>query len=223
MADVTGDGVPDIVAVPRSGGGSIVKVFSSLDGSLLKSIQVFEPTYRGGLSLALGDLSGRGSSQVVVGAGFGGGPRVSVWDVPSDAIVQNFFAHDSSRRGGVEVALTDLKVGGKLQILTGAADGTPEVGVYNGATAAKFAMFPTGDSSVRQAARDAEQPASLRAMMASSPPAAPAVTEGVRVKGGTLWPGTGLRGVAATYFTSTDAGTERLIDLAPFVDPATVS
>ena len=223
VADVTGDGVPDIVAVPRSGGGSIVKVFSSADGTLLKSIQVFEPTYRGGLSLAVGDLAGGGTSRVVVGAGFGGGPRVSVWDVPSGAIVQNFFAHDPARRGGVEVALSDLKVGGKLQILTGAADGTPEVGVYVGATAAKLALIPTGDTSVRQAARQAEQPASLRAMMASTPPADAAVTEGVRVGGGTPAPGGTLRRVSATYFTSTSAGTERLIDLAPFVSPADVS
>ncbi len=223
VADVTGDGVPDIVAVPRSGGGSIVKVFSSADGTLLKSIQVFEPTYRGGLSLAVGDLTGRGAAQVVVGAGFGGGPRISVWDVPSGAIVQNFFAHDSARRGGVEVALSDLTVGGKLQILTGAADGTPEVGVYRGATAARLALVPTGDTSVRQAARQAEQPASLRAMMASTPPANPVVTEGVRVSGGAPLPGSTLRRVAATYFTSASAGTERLIDLTPLVNPSDLS
>ena len=224
VADVTGDGVPDIVVVPRAGGGSLVKVFSSVDGSLEKSLQVFEPSFRGGLSLAVGDLAGSGVSQVVVGAGFGGGPRVSVWDVRVNAVVQNFFAHDAARRGGVEVALSDLKVGGKLQILTGAADGTPEVGVYNGANAAKIALFPSGDTSVRQAAQaQADQPASLRSMMASTPASDAPVSEGVRVRGGALLPGTGLRGVAATYFTSADAGTERLIDLAPYVKPGDVS
>jgi len=218
VADVTGDGVADIVTVPGDGGSGLIKVFSGADGSLLKSLQVFEPTFRGGLTLAVGDLAGTGTSQVVVGAGFGGGPRVSVWDAKANVIAQNYFAHDPSRRGGVEVAVTDLEVGGKLQVLTGAADGTPEVGVFNGNTAAKLALFPTGDSSVRVAAQaQANEAPSLRAMMASTPAADAIPTEGVRVRGGALLPGTGLRGVAATYFTSSDPGTERLIDLAPYL------
>ena len=144
--------------------------------------------------------------------------------MPTNKIVQDFFAHDPARRGGVNVTLSDLKVDGKLQILTGAADGVPEVGIYSGTTGATIAIFPTGDTSLRQAAQaQVNQPASLRAMMATSPPVPIVPDEGVRVSGGQLLPGTGLRGVAATYFTSTVPGTEKLIDLAPFVSPTKVT
>ena len=50
VADVTGDKVPDIVAVPGLGGGPVVRVFDGTTGGLTASFYAFEATFRTGLA-----------------------------------------------------------------------------------------------------------------------------------------------------------------------------
>src|SRR4029077_14254410 len=52
--DVNGDGVPDLITVPGSGGGPNVRVFSGVDGKLLMNFLAFDPGFTGGLYVAAG-------------------------------------------------------------------------------------------------------------------------------------------------------------------------
>src|SRR5262249_45557110 len=84
--DVNGDGKEDIVAVPGVGGAPIFKVLDSTTGDVIFSRMVFEDTFRGGLFVSVSDVQGLGYAQVLVGAGNGGGPRVTLYDVKQDKV-----------------------------------------------------------------------------------------------------------------------------------------
>ncbi len=151
VADVTGDGTPDIVVVPAYGGAPLIKVFDSTTGELVASKMVFEDSFRGGLTLATGDTNGLGYARVLVGAGETGAPRVTLYDFKTTATVLNYYAYDSSLRGGVSVSIGSLPGGTGSDIVTGVgAGGGPQVNVYDGATGTLLGSTQTGDTADRR-------------------------------------------------------------------------
>src|SRR5204863_4922946 len=79
--DVTGDGVADLVITPDEGGGPRVRVFSGNGFGLLADFfGIDDPNFRGGARAAVGDVNGDGAGDLVVAAGFQGGPRVAGFD-----------------------------------------------------------------------------------------------------------------------------------------------
>jgi hypothetical protein len=133
--DVNGDGVPDLVATPDRTGGPVVALF---DGAALAVGQVFnfarfmgidDPNFRGGAWAAIGDVNGDGFDDVVVSAGFGGGPRVAVFDGRSVAgngqgrLAPDFFAFEPGLRNGAYVALGDFNRDGQADLTFGAGPG----------------------------------------------------------------------------------------------------
>ena len=109
-SQVTASAGPSIqfAAGTDSGGGPVV-IVKFTDGSSL-SFFAYDPTYTGGVRVALGDLNGDGTNEVICGAGVGGGPNVRVFSVtPSRAtMVANFFAFEPVFKGGVYVAAGNL-------------------------------------------------------------------------------------------------------------------
>lgn len=132
VGDVNNDGQDDVIVVPGFGGGPHIVVYDGKSGDLIFQRMIFEPHFRGGLSLDVGDAKGLGYDQILVGAGPGGGPRVTLLDAFTNKVLLNYFAYDSNNRGGVSVAMSDLRGGFQANIITGAGDGlAPNVNVYN--------------------------------------------------------------------------------------------
>ena len=136
--DVNGDGRDDIVTGPDAGGPAPVKVTSGATGETLRSFFAFDASFRGGVCVAAGDVSGDGFADVVVGSGLGAGPHVKVFDGTSVALLRSFFAFDPAFRGGVFVASGDVD-GGKpepsvfdLTLATGAGDDHAELTFVTG-------------------------------------------------------------------------------------------
>ena len=60
VGDVNGDGVPDIIAAEGAGGSPRVNVYNGLAGDLIMSFLAYAPTFKGGVYVAAGDLTGQG-------------------------------------------------------------------------------------------------------------------------------------------------------------------
>ena len=106
--DFDGDGIPDLVTGAGVGGGPHVRVLSGADGTELRSFYAYSDTFPGGVSVAVGDVTGDGTPDLVTGAGPGGGPHVKVFDGVTFAEVRSFYAYDERFAGGVSVAAGDF-------------------------------------------------------------------------------------------------------------------
>jgi hypothetical protein len=163
--DITGDGVADIITGAGAGGGPHVKVFDGATGKVVASFLAYAPGFRGGVSVAAGDVNGDGVVDVITGAGAGGGPQVIVFDgaalrVGRATPLLSFLAYAPGFRGGVWVAAGDVNADGRADIITGAgAGGGPHVEVFSGRDGSLLQSFlafdPSFTGGVRVGAIDA--------------------------------------------------------------------
>jgi hypothetical protein len=153
VADLNGDGTPDLIVAAGSGGGPRIAFFDGLTvvaengrgvGGLRKlfnDIFVFEQTLRDGVFVSAGDFDGDGFADLAVGGGPGGGPRVLVLsgkdlsggNLADPTAIANFFAGDDTKRGGVRVAAKDLDGDGVDDLITGDGTGSgTQVSTFSG-------------------------------------------------------------------------------------------
>jgi hypothetical protein len=109
IADLNGDGTPDIITGAGPGGGPRVRVFDGATGAVLLDLMAYEETFTGGVFVAAGPIAD-GVVGIATGADAGGGPRVRVLYLDGTE-QQNFFAFDRSYMGGVRVALGQARTG----------------------------------------------------------------------------------------------------------------
>lgn len=151
--DVTGDGVADIVVGAGQGRQPTVKVFDGRTLREVASFNAYSNTFNGGLTVAVGDVTGDGRADIVTGAGLGSLSQVKVFDgrqlMPTDArvgtpvAVRNFIAFNDGFRGGVNVSAGDVDGDGKADIAVGRQRGTADVSVFNGATGGVMFRLPS--------------------------------------------------------------------------------
>ena len=159
--DLDGDGRAEFVVSPGDGGGPRVTVFSlNPDGSTAvrhNFLGIDDTNFRGGARAAVGDVNGDGTPDLVVAAGFGGGPRVAVFEGKSVLagapvrLVSDFFAFPGSDatnlRNGAFVAAGDVDGDGFAELVFGGGPGgAPRVFILSGA------LVSTGQVDAAQAA-----------------------------------------------------------------------
>ncbi len=148
--DFDGDGRDEIVTGTGDGGGPHVKVFDGVTGAEVRSFFPYESSFRGGVVVAAGDVTGDGKAELVTGTGVGGGARVRVVDLTTGAVVADFLAYEEAFRGGVLVAAGDLDGDGKDEVVTGTgAGGGPRVRAFNAATGEQLVEFLAYESTFR--------------------------------------------------------------------------
>lgn len=135
-ADVTGDGVADLVAGAGPGGGPDVRVFDGATGQQVRQFFAFETTFAGGVFVAAGDVDGDGKADIVVSADVGGGPRVRVFGGADGSELANFLGiEDANFRGGTRVALGDVSGDNIPDLVVSAGEGGgPRIAVFDGTT-----------------------------------------------------------------------------------------
>jgi hypothetical protein len=167
-ADFNGDGFDDIVVSPDQSGGPRVRVLSGKDNSTVADFfGIADTNFRGGARVAVGDVNGDARPDLIVAAGFGGGPRIAIFNgrtLPNnpnpDRLIGDFFAFESTLRNGAFVAVGDLQSDGFSDLVFGGGPGGgPRVMAIssksllsNGAEAAinaPIANFFAGDANQR--------------------------------------------------------------------------
>jgi hypothetical protein len=148
VADVNGDGIPDVVTGAGPGGGPVVRAFSGADGSVLASFFAYDPAFRNGIgSLDAADLDGDGKAEIVVGAGVGGGPVVAVFRGGDFAEAGRFFAYDPAFRGGVNVAVGTFLGTGPAIVTAAGPGGGPVVRLFAPGSPDPLLSFLAGNPS----------------------------------------------------------------------------
>src|SRR5262245_23771765 len=146
VGDVTGDGVRDLVTAPGLSGGPHVKVFDGQTGQEVAGFMAYNPAFTGGVSVAVGDVNGDGTADIITGAGPGGGPHVRAFSGAGGPELFGAMAYDPAYTGGVSVGAGDVNGDGKADIITGTlAGGGPHVKVFSGANGVLLNEFMAFD------------------------------------------------------------------------------
>jgi len=129
-AELNGDGFAEIVISPDEGGGPRVRVLSGKDQTSLADFFGIEDTnFRGGARVTLGDVNGDGVLDLLVGAGFGGGPRLAVFDGKSllsgtpKKLFNDFFVFEQTLRNGVFLTSGDINGDKFAEVVVGGGPG----------------------------------------------------------------------------------------------------
>jgi hypothetical protein len=130
--DLDNDGTDEIVVGTMRGGGPQVRVFDK-DGNIRFTAGFFayDPNFRGGVNVAVGNVDGKGGEEIITGAGPGGGPHVRVFDRYGNYLGLDYFPFSMTDQGGVSVAAVNVDGGRDDEIVTAMHTfGEPWVKVY---------------------------------------------------------------------------------------------
>jgi streptogramin lyase len=170
VADVNGDGFPDLV-VGATSGNPDVRVYDGRalaqgtfdsgnpDASLLADFFAYGQNFNVGANVAAGDIEHNGFADIVTGATTGN-PDVHVYrgldiahkqfDPNGQSLVTHWFPYTLQVNVGVNVAVGDVTGDGSADVVTGASAGNPDVHVYNGQDIAHGTFAPDGQSLLAQ-------------------------------------------------------------------------
>ena len=186
VADVTGDGKPELITGTGPGVDAEVQVWNADGKTLVASVHPF-PGFTGGVNVSATNVDENSAAEIIAGAGPGGGPHVKVFHLANNALneVFGFFAYGSNFPGGVYVA------GAGGRIITGAgAGGGPHVRVWQLFAGVPNVMsewfaYPDFSGGVRVAAGPVRQDNIADVVTAPGPGTAPKVV---------LWDQQGVEG-----------------------------
>jgi large repetitive protein len=131
--DLDGDGFADIIAGAGPGGGPDVRIVSGADLSELTSFFAYDPAFGGGVNVATGDLNGDGRTDLITGAGPGGGPHVRIFSGVDLSELDSFFVGTSA--SGVTVGSIGDAVGLRFTSATSTSFTVGSAGTFTVTTA----------------------------------------------------------------------------------------
>ena len=179
--DINGDGLNEIIVGAGPGGQPVVRVFDGQSNTILLNFMAFDPSFRGGVYVAAGDVNGDGTDDIITGAGAGGGPLVKIFNPVNLSLLNSFLAYDATFVGGVFVAAGDVNNDGFADVVTGAGPGGgPHVKVFDVHSNlivlnSFFAFPPTFAGGVRVGCFDFNNDGTLDVVVGAGPGAGPHV------------------------------------------------
>ncbi len=121
IGDLNGDAVNEIIAGAGVGGGPHVRVLNKNGKVINPGFFAYDPAFRGGVNVAVGDVDNDGIDDIVTGPGKGGGPHIRVFN--KDGMLKNeFLSGDTASKDGVEVVAPDIDGDGSAEIIALSTD-----------------------------------------------------------------------------------------------------
>lgn len=128
--DVNGDGQDEIIMAPGQGSEPVVKIFNA-NGKLLKQLLVADKIFRGGISVASGDVDGDGQDDIITIPATNGLSQLKIFNYKGQ-LKKQFFVDSKNYRGGFNVASGDLDGAGNDEIVVAyGANAKPQVKIFN--------------------------------------------------------------------------------------------
>jgi len=121
------------------GGPALAFLFDAATGRPRVAVDAF-PGFRGGVSVATGDVNGDGTPDLIAAAGPGGNAQINVYDGTTGNLVLTFLAFPGFQ-GGVNVAAGDLNGDGLAEIIAATASGLGVVEAFSGRDLTPLAAF----------------------------------------------------------------------------------
>src|SRR5437763_6744097 len=119
-----------------AGSPPVVTVFDAVTRQQQLTINAFDGSFSGGVNVAVGDVNGDGTADVIAGAGPGGGPEVQVFSGTDGTLLKTFTVGGDTSRAGVSVAAADFDGDGRVEVVAG--------GVLNGQPIVQVLRFSDG-------------------------------------------------------------------------------
>ncbi len=116
-ADLNGDGNFELVLGAEPGAEPKIKIMT-YDGRLKKEFLAYDKNFRGGISLALGDVDGDGKIDIIVGAKTEGNGRLKIFDQQGN-LKKEINAYDRNFKGELVLAVGNIDGKGADEIVLG--------------------------------------------------------------------------------------------------------
>ena len=133
---------PALPTVAALGIGGLPKVqVITADGSI-KIFQPFGSGYKGGITVAAGDVNGDGVADIIVGVASGAAPHIKVFSGTTYQPIMSFFAFATSFTGGVNVGAGDINGDGFSDVIVGSGlNARPHVKAFSGSNGIAIRSF----------------------------------------------------------------------------------
>jgi hypothetical protein len=125
-----------------AGGGPNVVVYDAATRAVKFNFFAYDQNFTGGVRVAVGDVNGDGTPDIITAPGPGGGPDIHVYDGRNGQLLRQFFAYDQNFTGGCYIAAGDVNGDGHADIIVGAdAGGGPNVTEFSGSDGSLLDSF----------------------------------------------------------------------------------
>jgi hypothetical protein len=150
-ADLSGNGIDDVIVSEDAGGQPLVQVYQVVSGQLkpVAAFQAFGSSMTSGVRLAAGDIAKNGIDDLVVSSGAGSAPWVEIYSGASLArgqptlLAPAFLAFPATATAGVNVAVGDVTGDGYSDLIVSQdAGGSSLVEIWSGAVIAANTSKP---------------------------------------------------------------------------------
>jgi DNA-binding beta-propeller fold protein YncE len=129
--DTNNDGYDEIITVPGKGGRPQVRIFNGKGTPIGKGFFALDGKFTGGANIACGDVNGDSRPEIIVAAGPGGGPHVTIHK-SDGTMLTNFMAYAKNFKGGIVLAAIDIDGNGSKEIITAPEKGAPHLQMFTG-------------------------------------------------------------------------------------------